>query len=70
MIRKIIPQRKRIYCAVEGEGEQAFIKFLQNISDQEGLHLHLDCEPLGGGGYKSMLEKAIRYRARKERHNG
>lgn len=67
MTKKIIPQRKWIYCAVEGEGEQAFIKFLQQIATQKGLHVHLDCVPLNGGGYKSMLAKANLYRSRKER---
>lgn len=67
MKRTAIPQRKRIYLAVEGEGEQAFIKFLQNLADENDLHVHLDCVPLNGGGYKSMLSKAIRYRSQRER---
>ncbi|TAK77237.1 MAG: hypothetical protein EPO11_02875 [Gammaproteobacteria bacterium] len=68
MTRKIILQRKRIFIAVEGEGEQSFIKFIQQLSSQQGLHVHLDCEILKGGGYKTMLERAIRYRSRKERY--
>ena len=70
MTRKIIIQRKRIYLAVEGESEQSFIKFLQQISDQNNIHVHLDCEVLGGGGYKTMLEKAISYRSRREKNKG
>lgn len=69
MKRIAIPQRKWIYLAVEGEGEQAFIKFLQYLADENDLHVHLDCVPLNGGGYKSMLRKAIRYRLRRERFN-
>lgn len=68
MKKIVIRQRKRIYIAVEGEGEQAFIKFLQHLSDQNGLHIHLDCVPLSGGGYKSMLKKAIHNRSRRERN--
>ncbi len=63
-------QRKRIYFAVEGEGEQSFIKFLQQISDQNKLHVHLDCEVLSGGGYKKMLDRAIIYRSRTEKKKG
>lgn len=70
MNRKIITQRKRIYLAVEGESEQSFVKFLQQISDQNNIHVHLDCDVLGGGGYKTMLERAIAYRARREKSKG
>lgn len=67
MTRRVIPQRTRFFLAVEGEGEQSFIKWLGELSDQNGLHITLDCQPLGGGGYKSMLANAVRYRERKER---
>lgn len=67
MTKKIIQQRKRIYIAVEGEGEQSFIKWLQQLCDQSGLHVHLDSQPLGGGGYKTMLSRAVHERKRKER---
>ena len=66
-MRKIIQQRKRIYIAVEGEGEQSFIKWLQLLADQRNLYMHLDCQLLGGGGYKPMLYKAVRQRERKDR---
>ena len=64
---KIIQQRKRIFIAGEGEGEQSFVKWLQRLSDQNGLHVHLDCQPLGGGGYKTMLEKTVHECKRKGR---
>ena len=67
MTTKIIQKRKRIYIAVEGDGEQSFIRWLQLLSDQQDLHVHLDCQPLGGGGYRSMLEGAVRERKRKGR---
>ncbi len=54
-----ITKRARIYLAVEGEGEQSFVKLLQGFADQHGLHVHLDCEVLSGGGYKSMLTRAV-----------
>lgn len=67
MTRNIILKRTRFFFSVEGEGEQSVIKWLQELADQNGLHVHLDCEVLKGGGYKTMLEDAIRYRKRKER---
>jgi hypothetical protein len=67
MIKKLILQRTRHFFSVEGEGEQSVIKWIQELSDQNGLHVHLDCEVLKGGGYNTMLEGAVRYRKRKER---
>jgi hypothetical protein len=67
MTKKLILQRTRHFFSVEGEGEQSVIKWIQELSDQNGLHVHLDCEVLKGGGYKTMLERAIRCRKRKER---
>lgn len=68
MTKRIIQQRKRIFIAAEGESEQSFVKWLQQLSDQQGLNLHLDCQTLEGGGYKTMLERAVRERKRKERY--
>lgn len=59
--------RTRFFLAVEGEGEQSFIKWLQQLSDQNGLYVHLDCRPLNGGGYKAMLKNALHHRQRNER---
>jgi hypothetical protein len=67
MTKKIIQQRKRIFIGAEGESEQSLIKWFQDLSNQRGLHVHLDCEVLKGGGYKPMLEKAVHFRKRKER---
>lgn len=57
--------RTRLYLAVEGEGEQAFIKWLQQLSDDNNLFVHLDCQVLHGGGYEHMLDLAYRYRQQK-----
>ncbi len=69
MPRKTIVQRTRFFIAVEGDGEQSFVKWLQELSEQLGLHIHLDCQPLGGGGYKTMLAEVVRQRQRKERYS-
>jgi hypothetical protein len=68
MTKRIIQQRKRIFIAAEGESEQSFVKWLKQLSDHQGLHVHLDCQTLQGGGYKTMLERAVRERKRKERY--
>jgi len=59
-----IPQRARFFLAAEGESEQSLVKWWQELSDQQGLHIHLECHPLGGGGFSSMLERAISFRKR------
>lgn len=59
--------RTRFFLAVEGESERSFIKWLQQIADDQELHVHLDCQPLGGGGYQKMLNNTLRYRKRNER---
>jgi hypothetical protein len=54
----VIPQRTRYFLAVEGESEQSLVKWWQGLADRQGLHIHLECHPLGGGGFKSMLNQA------------
>ena len=56
-------RRARFFLAVEGESEQSFIKWLDILANQNGLHIHLDCKNLGGGGYESMLEQCKKYKA-------
>lgn len=68
MTKRIIRQRKRIFIAGEGESEQSFVKWLQQLSDQQESHIHLDCQTLEGGGYKTMLERTVRECKRKERY--
>jgi hypothetical protein len=67
MVRKIILERDRFFISGEGESEQSFIKFLGMLCEQQGMHLHLDCQVLGGGGYQVQLENTIFYRARNDR---
>ncbi|MCL5260804.1 MAG: hypothetical protein M1561_03880 [Gammaproteobacteria bacterium] len=59
IIKKI---RTRIYLAVEGEGEQSFVRLLQHFADQNNLYVYLDCKVLGGGGYNAMLRNALKSR--------
>ena len=66
---QIIKRRTRFFLAVEGESEQAFVAWLQTLSEN-GLHIHLDSYPLGGGGFKSMLEKAVHLHDRHRKAKG
>lgn len=67
MGRKIIKQRIRYFLAVEGEGEQSFVTWLQRCFNKKELHIYLDCHPLGGGGYEKMLNDAVRSLKKKEK---
>ncbi len=69
MSAQIIKTRARFFVAVEGESEQSFVTWLQVLSQKE-LHIHLDGVPLGGGGFKSMLQKAVRLHKRRCRTSG
>ena len=70
MPAQIIKSRARFFVAVEGESEQSFVKWLYELSNEEKLHIHLDGVPLGGGGFKSMLQKAVRLHQRRCRTAG
>jgi hypothetical protein len=69
-MRQLIPQRIRFFLAVEGESEQSFVTWLYILSAEKNLPIHLDTFPLGGGGFKSMLAKAVREHARRSRNKG
>jgi hypothetical protein len=66
MAAQSVKTRTRFFVAVEGESEQSFVTWLQRLSENE-LHIHLDGVLLGGGGFKSMLERAIRLHKRRSR---
>lgn len=61
------PIRKRFFLAVEGPSEQSFVTWLWRLSEKKQLSIHLHTEVLDGGGFKSMLQKAIRFRDRSRR---
>ncbi|MGA2173407.1 MAG: hypothetical protein ABSH38_00350 [Verrucomicrobiota bacterium] len=69
MSAPIVKIRARFFVAVEGESEQSFLAWLQALSQKE-LHVHLDGVLLGGGGFKSMLQKTVRLHKRRCRIAG
>ena len=69
MAAQTIKKRARFFVAVEGESEQSFLAWLQVLAQKE-LHIHLDDVLLGGGGFKSMLEKAVQQHTRRCKISG
>ena len=69
MASPTIKKRARYFVAVEGESEQSFLAWLQMLAEKD-LHIHLDDALLGGGGYNSMLAKAVQQHFRRCRING
>src|SRR5580698_2789275 len=61
--------RIRFFVAVEGQSEQSFVAWLQRLSELD-LHIHLDTFLLNGGGYKTMLESAVREHKRRSKTSG
>jgi hypothetical protein len=70
MPRANIRPRERFFLAVEGQSEESFVKWLQVLSDKNGLHVHLDTFGLGGGGFKSMRQEAVRLHKLHSREGG
>jgi hypothetical protein len=54
-MRATIRQRTRIYLGCEGESEQSYGKRLNQIADEAGLNLHLDCDILQPGGGDPLM---------------
>ena len=65
-----IPQRKPIYIGCEGESEQGYAGFLQDLCDDAGLHVHLNIEVLRAGDSLARIELAVRRLAILRRSRG
>lgn len=55
-------EKTRFFIGAEGEGEQSFVKWIQQLCDKQGLSVYLDCKNLAGGGYSSLVKKAAIHR--------
>jgi len=58
--RPFIPQRKPIFIGCEGESEQGYAGFLQDLIHEADLHVHLNIEVLRAGDPLARLELAVR----------
>ena len=54
-IKSKIPLKKRVFVAVEGETDKAFMVFLQNIANDAERNIYFATKQIDGGGYRSML---------------
>jgi len=68
--KQSIKIRTRLFGTGEGQSEQSFIKWIQDLPEVEPLNIHLPCVILGGGGYKSMYHKAIKLRQKNSKEKG
>jgi hypothetical protein len=71
-MRPTIRPRTRIYLGCEGESEQSYGKRLNQIADDTGLNLHLDCDVLrpGGGDPLMLVQLSISRILEKTRRRG
>jgi hypothetical protein len=69
--RPTIPQRKPIFIGCEGESEQGYAGFLQDLIHDADLHVHLNIEVLRAGDPLARIELAIKKleHARRKRVN-
>ena len=58
--RPYIPQRRPIFIGCEGESEQGYAGFLQDLIHEANLHVHLSIELLKAGDPLARIELAIR----------
>lgn len=58
--RRLVQPRRAVFIAGEGQSERAFVRFLQRLCDEAGLHMYLDARPQGGGGSVAVIERAGR----------
>jgi RloB-like protein len=68
--RPFIPQRKPIFIGCEGESEQGYAGFLQDLIHEADLHVHLNIELLRAGDPLSRIELAVRKLAQLQRSRG
>lgn len=68
--RPSIPQRRPIYIGCEGESEQGYAGFLQDLIREADLPVHLTIEVLGAGDPLSRVEAALRRLAHLRRTRG
>lgn len=68
--RSFIPQRKPIFIGCEGESEQGYAGFLQDLIFEADLHVHLNIELLRAGDPLARIELAIRRLAQLRKTRG
>lgn len=67
---RTISQRVKVFVGCEGRSERAYVRWLQERADQQGLRVHFDSFDTGGGDPLAVVEKSIREALRNERYKG
>ena len=49
-----------MFIGVEGKSDRAFVRFLGDVCDDAGLHLHLDVRPASGGDSVAVVDETGR----------
>jgi hypothetical protein len=63
-----VPHKRRTlyFIGCEGDNERAFVAFLHECADEQGLNVHLVSHKLRGGGYQQMLAFAVKEREKQK----
>ena len=66
--RRTIPKRRRIFIGAEGESERSLAKWLSDLCEEAGLHVHLDIRVCGGGDSFGVVEYSVEQYRQRKRH--
>jgi len=65
---KRIAKKRSIFIAAEGESDANCVAWFNMLLREQELHIYLNCQPLHGGGYQTMLNEAKRSPKYKQRN--
>lgn len=66
--RRTVPKRRRIFVGAEGESERSLAKWLGDLCQEDGLHVHLDIRVCGGGDSLGIVEYSVEQYRQRQRH--
>ena len=66
--RRTVRRRRRIFIGAEGESERSLAKWLSDLCEDEGLHVHLDVRVCGGGDSFGIVEYSVEQYRQRRRH--
>ena len=61
MRRPRVQPRRVVFIGVEGRSERAFVKFMGDICEEKGLHVHPRVKTGSGGDSLAIVEEAARH---------
>ena len=69
-MRLSIPKRKRFFIGAEGESERSLAKWLLQLCDEAGLHVHLDIRVGSGGDSLAVVIYSVKQYKKRTRDHG